>query len=293
MELLRDMALFVEVAKARSFSRAAAALGMPNSSLSRRISGLEKSIGLRLLNRTTRRTELTDAGQIYYERCRAIVEEAQQAHEQLRGVVDEPSGHLRVSMPVDFGVAYLAPLLVEFAGRYPGIRFDFDLSPRRVDILSEPFDVALRVGALPDSTLSARRIALIRAVLCAAPAYLRAAGDPANPAALAAHQCLRLRATPGETVWPLLRGDEKAEVRVDGRFAMNNIGLLQRLAVSGMGIALLAEDMVADDLRAGRLQRVLPEWHPPPIPVYALAASRLMPARARVFIDFLAERLPG
>jgi DNA-binding transcriptional LysR family regulator len=133
MEFLNDMALFVEVVKAKGFRGAADTIGMPNSTLSRRISALEKAIGLRLLHRTTRKVELTEAGQIYYERCKRIVDEARLAHEQLGKMLAQPSGVLRASLPVDFTVAYLAPLVAEFANLYPGITFDFDLTSRRVD----------------------------------------------------------------------------------------------------------------------------------------------------------------
>lgn len=156
---LKDMALFVEVVKAKGFRGAAEAVGIPNSTLSRRISSLEKTIGLRLLHRTTRKIELTEAGQIYFERCKRIVDEARLAHEQLGEMLEQPSGVLRVSLPVDFAVTYLAPLIAEFAGLYPGISFDFDLTPRRVDLVSEPFDVAIRMGESENSQLIARPLA--------------------------------------------------------------------------------------------------------------------------------------
>ena len=143
---LSDMALFVEVAKAMSFRGAAAAIGVPNSTLSRRISALENAIGLRLLHRTTRRIELTEAGRIYFERCKRIVDEARLAHEQLGDMLAQPSGVLRASLPVGFATVFLAPLVAEFAGRYPAITFEFDLSPRRADLVAEPVDVAIRMG---------------------------------------------------------------------------------------------------------------------------------------------------
>src|ERR1700752_4709304 len=151
MEFLNDMALFVEVVKAKSFRRAAEATGVPNSTLSRRISSLEKAIGLRLLHRTTRKVELTEAGKIYFAGFKRIVDEARLAHEQLGEMLAQPSGVLRASLPVDFAVIYMAPLIVEFAERYPGITFDFDLTPRQVDLVSEPYDVAIRMGQ-PESS---------------------------------------------------------------------------------------------------------------------------------------------
>lgn len=161
MELLNDMALFVEVVKARGFRRAAEAVGIPNSTVSRRISSLEKAIGLRLLHRTTRKIELTEAGQIYFQRCKRIVDEAKLAHEQLGELLAQPSGVLRASLPVDFANIYLAPLIAEFARRYPGISFDLDLTPRLVDLVSEPFDVAIRMGNPPNSNLIARQLSVV------------------------------------------------------------------------------------------------------------------------------------
>ena len=169
MELLNDMALFVEVVKARGFRRAAEAVGIPNSTVSRRISSLEKAIGLRLLHRTTRKIELTEAGQIYFQRCKRIVDEAKLAHEQLGELLAQPSGVLRASLPVDFANIYLAPLIAEFARRYPGISFDLDLTPRLVDLVSEPFDVAIRMGNPPNSNLIARQLANLACYLYASP----------------------------------------------------------------------------------------------------------------------------
>lgn len=176
MELLNDMALFVEVVKARSFRKAAETIGMPNSTLSRRISVLEKAIGLRLLHRTTRKIEPTEAGQIYFERCRRIVDEARLAHEQLGEMLAQPSGLLRVSLPVDFANTYLAPLITEFARRYPGISFEFDLTPRRVDLVSEPFDLAIRMGEPEPSHMIARPLAYLSPYLYASPRYLELNG---------------------------------------------------------------------------------------------------------------------
>src|SRR5689334_7442969 len=189
-DYLNDMALFVEVVKANGFRHAAEAVGIPNSTLSRRISALEKAIGLRLLHRTTRKIELTEAGQIYFERCKRIVDEARLAHEQLGELLAQPSGVLRVSLPVDFANIYLAPLIADFAGRYPGISFDFDLTPRLVDLVSEPFDVAIRMGKPPDSNLIARQLANLPCYLYASPRYLERSGEPGHPTDLTQHECL-------------------------------------------------------------------------------------------------------
>jgi DNA-binding transcriptional LysR family regulator len=288
MELLNDMALFVEVVKARSFRRAAEAMEMPNSTLSRRISVLEKAIGLRLLHRTTRKIELTEAGQLYFDRCKRIVDEARLAHEQLGEMLAHPSGLLRASLPVDFATIYLAPLIAESARRYPGISFEFDLTPRQVDLVSEPVDVVIRMGEPVDSNLIARKLASLSRRLYASPRYLELNGVPSDPSELVNHECLRLRKA-GK--WQLSRSGEMIEVEVGGRFQLNSVGMLRRLATLDLGIAVLPEGIAADDLRNGLLQLVLPQWHPNPIQVYALTETRLLPAKTQRFIEFLREQL--
>lgn len=288
MDHLNDMALFVEVARVRSFRRAAEALGIPNSTLSRRISELEKAIGLRLLHRTTRKIELTEAGQLYYARSKHIVDEARLVHEQLGEMLEQPSGILRVSMPVDFATLYLAPILVDFAGHYPGITFEFDLTPRRVDLVSEPFDVAIRMGKLEESGLIARLIGRHSRQLYASPDYIEASGEPAAPADLAAHECICMTKV---STWNLQQRMNKVEVGVRGRFTLNSVGMIRTLALKHQGIALLPEKIVADDLASGRLRRVLPEWTGSTVSIYAVTETRLTPAKTQRFIEFLSSRL--
>lgn len=290
MELLNDMALFVEVVKARSFRRAAEAIGVPNSTLSRRISSLEKAIGLRLLHRTTRRIELTEAGQVYFERCKRIVDEARLAHEQLGEMLAQPSGVLHASLPVDLANILLAPLIAEFAHRYPGIGFEFDLTPRRVDLVAEPFDVAIRMGEPPSSNLIARRLARLPRYLYASPQYIERFGEPSQPADLVRHECLRLRTTEA-SAWTLKDATKTVEVAVGGRFLLNSVGMIRRLATLDLGIAVLAEAIIGDDVANGLLRRVLPQWQATPIPVYAMTETRLLPAKTQRFIEFLRERL--
>ena len=290
MELLNDMALFVEVVKARGFRHAAEAVGMPNSTVSRRISGLEKAIGLRLLHRTTRKIELTEAGQIYFERCKRIVDEARLAHEQLGELLAQPSGILRASLPVDFANIYLAPLIAEFARRYPGISFDFDLTPRLVDLVSEPFDVAIRMGKPPDSNLIARQLANLPCYLYASSRYLEQSGEPGHPTDLSHHECLGFRTIKANT-WTLHNAEESVDVAVGGRFQLNSVGLIRRLASLDLGIAVLPAEIAAEDVAHGRLRRILPDWEGPPVPVYAMTETRLLPAKTQRFIEFLRERL--
>jgi DNA-binding transcriptional LysR family regulator len=288
MELLNDMALFVEVVKAKGFRGASEATGVPNSTLSRRIGALEKAIGLRLLHRTTRKVELTEAGQIYFERCKRIVDEARLAHEQLGELLAQPTGVLRASLPVDFAVTYMAPLIAEFAEKYPGITFDFDLTPRQVDLVSEPFDVAIRIGEPESSQLIARPLASLVPHLYASPRYLERSGSPKEPLDLERHECLNMLKSRS---WTLLRPKETIQVSTSSRFTANSVGLIRRLATLGMGIVLVPEEVVADDLAAGRLVRVLPKWQGKPTPVYALTETRLLPAKTQRFIEFFKERL--
>lgn len=288
MPHLNDMALFVEVVKAKSFRAAGEATGVPNSTLSRRIAALEKSIGLRLLHRTTRKLELTQAGQLYYTRCRRIVEEAQIAHEQLGEMLAQPVGVLRASLPVDFATIYLAPLIAAFARRYPGITFDLDLTPRRVDLVTDPFDVAIRMGEQPSSSLLARQLARLKPFLYASPSYLARAGEPTHPDDLQQHECI---GSPKMGPWILHKEGVTADVNIGHRFIVNSVGMYRSLAVLDQGIALLAEGVAADDVAEGRLRRVLPDWHGTPIPVYALTETRLLPAKTSCFIAFLQEHL--
>ena len=288
MDHLNDMALFVEVVKARSFRRAAEAIGVPNSTLSRRIGLLEKAIGLRLLHRTTRKIELTEAGQAYFERCKRIVDEARLAHEQLGEMLAQPSGVLRVSLPVDFATTYLAPLVAEFARRHPGISFEFDLTPRRVDLVTEPFDLAIRMGELADSGLIARQLGRLPRYFYASPRYLELSGEPNEPDDLTRHQCLCM---PRVATWQLDDGRKKVEVTVGGRFTLNSVGMIRRLATLDMGIALLSEQIAAEDIANARLRRVLPRWQASPITVHAITETRLLPAKTQRFVEFLQQHL--
>ena len=289
---LSDIALFVEVARRRSFSRAGESLGIPNSSLSRRISRLEKAVGVTLLHRSSRRVELTELGRKYFERCEKLVEDAEAAHEQLLRESASPKGRIRMSVPVDFGLVFIAPALAEFARLYPDLAFDVDMSPRRVDLVAEHYDLAIRVGELDDSSLLVtRRLATVGVSLYASPAYLKAAGVPQLPADLADHCCLRMLLPDPALPWLLRSGGEQASARGQSRFSINNLGMLRELTVSGLGIGAF-DAIVADaDIRGERLRRVLPGWDMPPLPISLLTPGSRLPRRVRMWVDFLTERL--
>jgi DNA-binding transcriptional LysR family regulator len=295
VELLSYTRLFVEVARTKSFRRAAEALEMPHSTLSRHISELEKTIGLRLLNRSTRKVELTEAGEVYFKRCQSIVEEARVAHESLLDVAERPTGTLRVSMPADLATGYLAPIIAEFAKTYPLIAFEFDLSPRPVDLQAEPFDLAIRIGPQPTapSTLVARPVVVLPRYLCASPQYLNSSSPLRHPNDLHRHEVCIVEgaARLGQVARTFYRGDESVEAMIGTRFAMNSVALSRGLAIQGVGLAVLDNVLAADDVTLGRLVRVLPEWNLAPLQVHAVTYTRLLPARTRLFIDFLKTRL--
>ena len=293
MQLLRDIALFVEVVNTKSFTLAADHLDMPASTLSRRISLLEQSIGLRLLNRTTRRVEVTDAGAAYYAKCVHLVEEARVAHEDLVDNAVRAKGTLRLSCSHDFATHYLPEVLADFTRSHSGLSIELDLSSRRVDLVAENFDAALRLGKLPDSTLVARKLGALQSGLYAAPVYLRDAPPLREPADLAQHMCIRMNNSEKGSVWTLYGTDDSTPQRipVQGRFCMAGMSLIRQLVLRGGGIGVIDEQLANDDKAAGRLLRVLPDWNLAPTPLHLLTPSRLMPARVRLFGDFLAERL--
>lgn len=290
--LLPDVVLFVAVARAKNFSRAARALGMPVSTLSRRIAEFEARLGTQLLVRSTRRLELTEPGATYFERCQLIVDAAEAAHAELHGHSQHPRGHLRVSVTQDFAVTYLVPIFAELPARYPEITVELDLTARSVDLIGERFDVAIRMGALPDSQLVARKLGAGPVGLYAAPAYLARAGAVRAPADLATHACVRILGPIDRAArWTLVRGDQVETVAITGRFVANSMQLLLELVTAGLGIATLDDAIARPAALTGALVRVLPGWRPPPVPVHALTPSKLLPARTRVFLECLTDHL--
>lgn len=286
---LDSLALFVEVACAGSFSAAARRLGLPQPTLSRRISALETALGLQLLARSTRRVELTEAGQRYFARAQAVADEAARLHLEMGGLRQRPGGVLRVSMTAEFARRWLAPRLPEFVRRYPDITLQLDASPRRVDLIGEPFDVAVRAGEQPDSGLIATLLMHVPRCLYAAPAWLAEHGELRTPADIPASECLHLAR---ETHWLLeSEGGARARVPLAGRIRATGMELLQSLAAQGLGVALLPE-MIADAAVItpdATLRPILRGWRAASVPIYALTATRLLPAHVRCFLDFLKE----
>ena len=285
-----DLLVFARVVEHGSLSRAAQRLGLPKSTVSRRLALLEQRLGERLLLRTTRRQALTELGQHLLEHARQVAAEVDAVAALSEHRQATPSGRLRVTMPADFANLLLTDALAAFVAQHPGISLELDLSPRRVDLLGENFDLAVRMGELPDDAmLAARRLAVFPVGLFAAPAYLGARGLPDNPDALASHDSVRLLGRNGEPVrWTLIQGEQRWEGTPPGRAAANSPELLVRLACAGSGIAAVPTHYAAPLLRRGELVRVLPDWCLPEQTAWAVFPERkLMPAKTRAFIDML------
>lgn len=287
-----DLLMFAHVVEDGSFSRAAERLSMPKSTLSRRLTMLESQLGERLLLRTTRKLTVTDFGHAVLAHAQQVTAEVEAALELTQHRQAKPSGRLRISVPGDFAGNVLGSMLADFIARYPAISLDVDISPRRVDLIGENFDLAIRMGDLPDdASLAARRIASISIGLYAAPAYLKQRGMPPEPEALMEHDALHLMGRNGEPrPWRLSKGEMQWEGTPPGRAAANAPGLLMSLALSGAGIAVL-DDYSADAyVRSGQLIQVLEDWTLPSVTAWAVfPGRRLMPARTRVFLDALQE----
>jgi len=288
-----DLVLFARVADEGSFSRAAERLGLPKSTISRRLAALEAELGERLLLRTTRRLTVTDFGRAVLDHARHVVDDVAAATSLAQNRQIEPSGRLRVTMPSDFANLLLVSLLAEFVLKYPRIELEIDLSARFVDLIAENFDVAIRMGELhDDASLSARKIAVFTGSLYAAPRYLDKRGPPSEPEALMEHDALRVLGRTGEPLrWILTRGDARWEGIPPGRATVNSPQMLMRMALEGAGIAVVGDHFALPYLQRGELVQVLPDWRSPPVSAWAVfPGRRLMPARTRAFIDALVAK---
>jgi DNA-binding transcriptional LysR family regulator len=293
MNITHGMRVLLQVVDSGSFARAAQALGLSNAAVTRQVGALEQHLGARLLHRTTRRLSLTDAGTEFCARARAVLEMIAEAESAAAEGVARPAGVLRMSAPLSFGVLRLADELPGFRTRYPQLKLDIDLSDRVVDLANEGFDVALRIAASLESSLIARRIAPIGLLACASPGYLRRRGTPRSPADLERHEVLSYKYLWSGDAWSFTdpAGNE-ARVRVRPAVHATNGDLLRRLSMADGGIILQPDFLVAEELRRGRLVRVLQDYRAMELSLYAVYLSHQhLPTRVRVFIDYLVERL--
>lgn len=295
MDRFTDIETFVAVVETGSFSAAAERLGAAKSAVSRRVSALEARLGVKLLNRTTRRLNLTDGGRAFFERAGRILADLEEAEQAISDADCALRGRIRVATPLTFGIEHLAPAINAFAEQHPAVRIDLDLNDRQVSLVEEGFDMAVRIGRLADSSLIARRLCEIRRVVVASPAYLAAHGMPECPEDLVNHAGLRYTNMPRNLYWQFTTPEgRRISPEVPDRLTANNGALLAEAAVDGLGVTLQPSFIVHQQLADGRLQTVL---HDHPIPNEAMYAvfppGRYQSRRVRVLADFLAERFGG
>ena len=289
-DALQEMSVFSKVVGAGSLSAAARELGLSIALVSRRLAALESRLGVRLINRTTRRLQLTDEGASYFETCARLLAEIAEADAAVAARGGEPHGDLKVALPASFGHLHVAPLVPRFVQEYPAIRLALSLSDRFVRVIEEGLDLAVRIGELADASLAARRLAPNRRVVCASPDYLRRHGAPQTPEDLARHNCLLT--TDYVSTWEYVAPDgTQGAVRVAGRYACDNWEVLREWALAGLGVALKSTWDVRRHLEDGSLVALLPDYSfDSEVAIWAVYPHRRhVPAKTRVFIEFLAE----
>jgi DNA-binding transcriptional LysR family regulator len=288
-----EMAIFQRVAERGSFAGAADDVGLSPSAVAKLISRLEARLGVRLINRTTRRLALTAEGEIYLAHAREILAAIEAAESDVASARLSPRGHLRVHAFPVVAVHHLVPVLPDFLKRYPQITFDFLVTNRIVDILGENVDISLRMGALDDSALVARKIVDLRRIVCASPGYLARHGRPVRPADLAHHSCLTLSRNPGAATWPFRFNGELVQIDVKGTVSADSADMLLGLAIEGAGILRISEHVVAEAIEKGQLEPLLQNVQDPEkYPLWGLLPpGRHQAPKVRAFLDFLIERL--
>ena len=288
---LAELQTFVRIVEAGSITAAAEQLDIAKSAVSRRLSELEQRLGVQLLNRTTRSIAITESGRSLYERSLRILEDIEEAELSVSRRHCELAGRLRIAAPLSFGVRHLAPAVDAFAHHHPAVEFDLDLNDRRVDLLDEGFDLAIRIADLEDSSLIARRIAVTTHVVCASPAYLERHGRPEHPDDLKQHRCLVYGNAPAPGTWRYRIGETWKKVQVPVALRATSGDFLAELASAGQGIVLEPDFIVYRELEQGRLVPLLRRYTWPSLGIYALyPPTRFLSRRVRDFIDFLSQR---
>lgn len=295
---LNDIVVFTKVVETKSFTGAAEALGLPKSTVSRKLAQLEERLGVRLVQRTTRKLALTEIGEAYYERCSRIVADIAAAEQLVTDMQSTPRGRLRITAPLDFSTRFLGEIVAEFLAQHPEINVELEGTDRVVDLIEESFDLAVRFGPMPESTLIARRLCSLHLVLCASPAYLERRGTPTQIDELDEHDHVLFTPASRNQTWTLVgpsangAGEQSYDFGRPARLASNNYGAVVDVARAGIGIALISEFMVTEELTSGALARVLPEWQSRPTDVHAVYPARQnVPPRLTLFLEHLAKSL--
>ena len=290
-KLLDGVAVFVGVINTGSFTAAAQALGHSTSYVSKEITRLEKRLGSRLLNRTTRTLSLTDAGRSYYERCSQIIIDAENAERSLSQLQDKPRGLLRVNAPLSIGSKYLLDSFPEFMRRFPDITFEVEFNDRMIDVVAEGYDVVIRAGKIKDSNLVARQLTLSKSVIVASPAYLQKHGRPKHVGELAQHACVAYSLIPNPTTWDFEKAGNRCSVVIKPRLIGNNAELEVAMLVNGVGIGRIPLFCCENEIDNGGLEIILADYEQPEIGVYAVFPHRqYLTAKVRVFVDFLVDK---
>ena len=289
MDRVAAMESFVRTVERGSFAAAAAGRGLSATMVGNHVRFLEARLSALLLNRTTRQQSVTEFGRSYYERCRAILAEIEAAETAAEAVQAVPRGLLRVTAPVALGTTVLPSLLAGYLGRHPEVRVDLVLQDHRLDLVADELDVAIRTGVLPDSSLIARALPPLQLVVCAAPAYLAAHGTPVSPAELAAHNCLDFAHAAEPLLWRFEGEDDNVAIGISGNLRINSGPALRAAALEGIGIVMQPKIVVADDLAAGRLVRLLPDHAAPALRLHLLTLPNRRPTpKLRSFMDHIA-----
>lgn len=285
---LSELIAFTRVVQEGSFTAAAVSLSMPKSTLSRKVSELETRVGARLLQRTTRSVNLTDVGRVYYDHIVRVVAELEEAQLAVARLQSTPRGLLRITAPVSFSL--LGPLIATYLERQPAVQLELVCTDRRVDLVEERFDLALRAGVPADSSLIARKLGVVRRCLYASPRFIRRVGHLDDPHELARHPSVVF--APDGNTWSLSSGSRRADVTVRPRMVTNDYDLLRAVVRDGYGFALLPEFLCTEDLNSGRLARALPSWATPDVPVFAVYPSaRHLSPKVVAFVDLAREHL--
>lgn len=290
-QLLVDLILYIAIVEQKSFTSAASHFGMTKSVVSKHITRLEKSLGVQLLRRSTRKLSLTEAGQALYERCAHIKTDLEEAEQAALNTHITPNGTLRVSSTFSFGHLHLVPAIADFMTRYPEIKIELYLGGHYDDLIENGLDIGIRIGKLPDSNLIARRLATRHMRVCASPTYLKRHGTPKSPEDLHHHNCLLYLNSPTGDEWHFDAKKEKIRIKIHTNFTSNSSQCLEAAAVAGIGIVLLPGYMMTKHIRQGKLISLLDEYCPANIGIHAVYPStRHLATKVRVFVDFLAER---
>ncbi|MFT5720477.1 MAG: DNA-binding transcriptional LysR family regulator [Motiliproteus sp.] len=288
MDKLTSMLVFCRVATSGNFSKAARELRISPAMVTKHIASLEGLLGIRLLNRTTRKVSMTEAGESYLRLCQNLLSEIEEGESALSELSHHPSGTLKLTAPIDFGVLRLAPAIAGYLQRYPDVSIDINYQDLKINLVEDGFDIAIRIGALSDSSLVAVPLMKQRLICCASPAYLQQQGLPKHPTELRQHNCLTYSHSATNNDWHFSKAGESYAIKASGRLNANNGHAMAAVAAQGGGIILKPQFIVQDLIARGELVAILEDYQLPPTDVYAVYPHRrFLPAKMRSFIDYL------